>query len=128
MIKVSVTQTGQDLTHLERDTRNKLTRRIGGVLTAGVTTWRKIVITSTWFSPVPSPTSMIVGFWRKTSIGYVFVHGWINYRGDDARAEWRKSLRDAMFQPRLLEQIAAIVNSSLGPVGGRDPGQGSGGV
>jgi hypothetical protein len=126
VINIRVTTTGQDLSGLERDVRRKLTQRIGGLLSASVVGWRRLVISTTWYSPIPSPTSKIIGSWRKTDAGYVFIHGWINYAGDNARADYRLSLRDAMFSPQLLARIDRIMQSTLGPVGGTDPA-GSGG-
>lgn len=130
MISVTSTRSGQDLKNLERDTRRKLSGRMYGVLTSGMTRWRRLVISSTWVSPIPSPTSMILTTWRKIPTGFIFLHGWVNYKGGDARADWRKSLRDVLFLPRLLEQIDRALNPGFGPVGGPDSGatgQGGGG-
>lgn len=128
MLSIRTTTMGQDLTQLEKNTRAKIEKRIAGTLTASVNQWRKIVITSTWFSPKPSPTSLIIAAWRKVGGNFYFVHGWINYKGDQARADWRMSLRDWMFTPQMLRRIDEIMTPALGAVGGSDPGaSGSGG-
>lgn len=127
MIGIRVTTIGQDLSSLAKDTRAKIEKRISGTLTASVNQWRKLVITSTWFSPHPSPTSLIIAAWRKVGGNFYFVHGWINYKGDPARADWRFSLREWMFSPQLMRRIEELMVPPLGPVGGTDPA-GSGGV
>lgn len=113
MLKVTHTQSGQLLSDLSPDLKKKLTKRIQGVLTSQVTKWRQIVITSTWFSPIPSPTSLIIATWRKTPEGFEFTYGWINYKGDQSRAEWRKSLRNRTFEPQFFDRLDRIMSETL---------------
>lgn len=117
MIKITHSQSGQKLSELTPTLKKQLAKRIQGVLTSQITKWRQIVITSTWFSPVPSPTSLIIATWRKTPEGFEFTYGWINYKGDQSRAEWRKSLRNWTFEPQFFDRLDRIMNETLNKQG-----------
>jgi hypothetical protein len=108
-----------DLRGLVKTERRKLENRIAGSMSVSVNEWRKLVISSTWFNPRPSPTDQVVGFWRKEGRDlWRLTFGWINYRGSAARAQWRLSLREFMYSPKVIARLERAIRGPSGQ-GGR---------
>jgi len=110
VITVKVLRSGPDLGLVIGQMGPALRRRLNGALTASILEWRRLVISSTWFHPTPSPGSYIIANWKSVGGGYVFKYGWTNYAGNQGRAEYRMGLRVAQFEPGVLDRIDRMVN------------------
>lgn len=96
-----------------RITKN-MRKRMQGALTVSVMEWRRIVVGSTWFHPKPSPGNFIIAKWRAVGKdAYVLEYGWINYTGNQGRAEWRMGLRNWIFEPKVIDRIERMVTPAL---------------
>lgn len=114
MIKVKMTKSGVGLGAAIGMLSGALNRRLHGALTASVLDWRRTVIRSTWFHPVPSPGQFIIARWRAVSKGcYELEYGWVNYTGDQGRAEYRMTLRELDFLPRFFDRIDRMIGPAF---------------
>lgn len=114
VIRVKFTKSGPSLADSIGSVSQALNRRMHGALTASVLDWRRTVIRSTWFHPYPSPGNFIVARWYAVGRGlYVFEYGWVNYSGDQGRAEYRMGLREADFVPRFFDRIDRMIQPAL---------------
>ena len=103
MVTMGVRLVNMDaILQLERKERRKVEDRMAGTLASQVKKWRKLVIDSTWFNKRPSPDGLIIGHWHKQGRNlWGLTYGWTDYRGSAARAQWRLSLRQWMYEPRV---------------------------
>lgn len=107
MIKVIVTCNGRSgLVTMPYDVKTRINKAIEEALTVEAKEWKQLVISSTWFNPIPSPTSMIITRkYRDGNGDWRLEYGWLRYKGDVARAEWRALLRTIQFDPASHDRI-----------------------
>lgn len=114
MLSVKFTKSGPSIASSIEGVSRAMHARLRGALTASVMEWRRTVIRSTWFHPTPSPGNFIVARWYAVGRGqYVFEYGWVNYTGDQGRAEWRMGLREFDFLPRFFDRIDRMIQPAL---------------
>ena len=104
---------------MERKVRRRLVDRVGRAMVWGQNEWRKTVVSSTWFRKEPASTDSIVVEWKNVARGakrqgWAFKYGWINYKGSAARAQWRLSLREWQFTPKLMDRIDKALKGRAG--------------
>jgi hypothetical protein len=124
VISVSVTSNGlAGLLELPYTVKKHINETVEAALDNEVRQWKQLVITSTWFHPTPSPTFMIIARRQRNSSGdHTFEYGWLNYKGDAARAQWRASLRNWMFEPAMHQRIIAALQRMVASDGGGSGG------
>lgn len=104
---------------MERKVRRRLVDRVGRAMVWGQNEWRKTVIASTWFRKEPASTDSIICEWKSVARGakrqgWTFKYGWINYKGSAARAQWRLSLREWQFTPKLMDRVEKALKGRAG--------------
>ena len=109
MIKINYSCNGRaGLVELPYRVKTDVTRAIEEALIEEAKEWKQLVISSTWLNPIPSPTSMIITRkYRDGNGDWRLEYGWLHYKGDVARAEWRALLRIIQFDPASHERIMA---------------------
>lgn len=114
MISVKVSRHGPDMGLVIGRIGQQLKRKLHGAMTASVMEWRRIVISTVWFQPPPSSGAEVIARWRGYgSMGFILEYGWVNFRGDQGRAEYRMSLRARIFEPRVLDRVERMVNEAM---------------
>jgi len=86
--------------------KRDLNHRMGRALAHSVAEWKQLVISSTWVSSRPSPSSKIIAIVRRIGEGeWTLTYGWVHYKGNQGRAVWRLSLREWMYSPKMRERV-----------------------
>lgn len=111
-LEVEVTETGDDIVAALDGLRAALGERIRKGAEDAMREWRQLVVRSTWFHPRPSPEGQIITRLAYGPEGVDIEYGWLNYRGDAAKATARAELRQHIFLPILGECLSAAIGGT----------------